>query len=137
MGRLVADPELKSLDDTSVCNFRIACERDYAKKGKEKGVDYISVEAWRNTAEFVSKWFKKGRAIVLVGRIQEKKWTDSSGNKRSMHIIAAEQVYFGGDSPKKDNKENNTYGEQEPSDNSFNPDFGFDPSFDDDSNLPF
>jgi len=123
MGRLVADPEMKTFGDAAVCKFRIACDRDFTKKGEEKKSDFISVEAWRGTAEFIGKWFTKGRTIVLVGRIQENKWKDRDGNPRTEHIMVADQAYFG-DSAKKEEIGDGGY----PS--------GFTPDFGDDGGLP-
>ncbi len=124
-GRLVADPEMKTFGDAAVCKFRIACDRDYTKKGEEKKADFISVEAWRGTAEFIGKWFTKGRTITLVGRVQENKWKDRDGNPRTEHIMVAENAYFG-DSAKKDDENggNGSYPH------------GFTPDFGDDGGLP-
>lgn len=125
MGRLVANPETKTFGDATVCKFRIACDRDFTKKGEEKVTDFINVEAWRGTGEFIGKWFTKGRTIILVGRIQENKWKDRDGSPRTEHIMVAENAYFG-DSAKKDDE--NGGGDGYP--------YGFTPDFGDDSGLP-
>ena len=82
MGRLVADPELRSTaSNLSVCSFRIAVDRDY-KKGDQKETDFIDIVAWRSTAEFVANYFNKGRMIAVDGRLQIRPWEDKDGNKR-------------------------------------------------------
>lgn len=124
MGRLVANPETKTFGDATVCKFRIACDRDFTKKGEEKATDFINVEAWRGTGEFIGKWFTKGRTIVLVGRIQENKWKDRDGNPRTEHIMVAENAYFG-DSAKKD---------EDGGDGGYP--YGFTPDFGDGGGLP-
>ena len=95
MGRLVAAPELKQAGDLPVCNFRIACERDYSGRGEERKTDFFEVVAWRGTAEFISKYFQKGSMIIVSGRLQQRSWTDKDGNKRSTVEIVADQCYFG------------------------------------------
>ncbi len=133
MGRLVADPELRNTDSgTPVCSFRIACDRDYKPKDGERETDFINVVAWRSTAEFVSKFFSKGRMAVVDGRLQIRSYTDKEGNKRTAAEIVAGSVYFGDSKPKDD-------GEQEPPayhggdiPAGFTPDLG-----DDDDDLPF
>ena len=97
MGRLVEDPELRvaGADNISVASFRVACERDYKDKNGEKQADFFTCVAWRGTAEFVSKYFSKGRMIVVDGRLQQRSWKDNDGNNRSAVEIVAENVYFG------------------------------------------
>ena len=96
MGNLVADPELKATrSTTSVCTFRIACERDFSSNG-EKVTDFIDCVAWRERAEFVCKNFSKGMPIVVSGRLQMRKWEDREGNKRSTAEIQVDTVYFAG-----------------------------------------
>lgn len=95
MGRLVADPELRSTaSNLSVCSFRIAVDRDY-KKGDQKETDFIDIVAWRSTAEFVANYFKKGRVIAVDGRLQIRPWEDKDGNKRFATEVVADNVYFG------------------------------------------
>ncbi len=95
MGRLCADPELRTTQNgVSVGSFRIAVERDYATKDSDRETDFFDVTAWRGTAEFVSKYFTKGRMIALDGRLQTQNWTDRDGNKRVSTGIVAESVYF-------------------------------------------
>lgn len=101
-GRLVKDPELRrTQNSTAVTNVRIACDRDYKPQGGEKEADFIDVIAWRGTAEFVSKYFTKGRMIIVDGRLQARDWTDKDGNKRSTVEVVADSVYFG-DSKRED-----------------------------------
>ena len=96
MGRLTRDPELRRTQSgTAVVSFSVACDRDYAAQGAEKETDFIDVVAWRNTADFVSKYFSKGRMAVVSGRLQIRSWEDKDGNKRKTAEIVAESVYFG------------------------------------------
>lgn len=96
MGRLVRDPELRRTNSgTAVASFTIACDRDFKSDGGEREADFIECVAWRNTAEFVSKYFTKGRMAVVSGRFQTRNWTDKEGNKRKATEIVAESVYFG------------------------------------------
>ena len=95
MGRLTRDPELKTTPaGISVASFAFAVERDFAEGG-EKKTDFIDVVAWRQTAEFVSKYFTKGRMVVVEGRLQIREWQDKEGNKRRSAEINADNVYFG------------------------------------------
>lgn len=100
MGRLCADPELRRTQSgTAVCNARIAVERDYADQNGERVTDFFDVAAWRGTAEFLCKYFPKGRKVVLDGRLQTRSWTDRDGNKRVTVEIVAESVYFADSRP--------------------------------------
>ena len=99
MGNLVADPEYKTTPSgVGVTTFRIAVGRRFAKQGDEVTADFISIVAWRNTAEFVSKYFTKGRAIVVVGSLQTRNWTDQNGQKRYITEVVADECYFAGNS---------------------------------------
>lgn len=96
MGRLTRDPELRRTNSgAAVTSFSIACDRDYKSDNGEREVDFFDCVAWRNTAEFVSKYFTKGRMAVVSGRLQTRMWTDKDGNKRKATEIVAESVYFG------------------------------------------
>mgnify|MGYP004694664957 FL=1 len=96
MGRLVRNPELRRTNSgTAVASFTIACDRDFKSDGGEREADFIECVSWRNTAEFVSKHFSKGRMAVVSGRLQTRNWTDKEGNKRKATEIVAESVYFG------------------------------------------
>ena len=102
MGRLTRDPELRHTGSgTPVASFTVAVDRDFKTKDGEKETDFIDVVAWRNTAEFVSKHFRKGRLAVVVGRLQIRDWKDKDGNNRRSAEVVAENIYFG-DSKKDD-----------------------------------
>ena len=99
MGRLVADPELRTTpNNVSVCSFRIAVDRDY-KKGDQRETDFIDIVAWRAAADFVANYFAKGRMIVVDGRLQIRPWTDRDGKKRYATEIVADNTYFGDSRP--------------------------------------
>lgn len=96
MGRMTRDPELRRTNSgTAVASFTMAVDRDFKPQSGEKETDFIDVVAWRNTAEFVSKYFSKGRMAVVEGRLQIRDWTDKDGNKRRTAEIVADSVYFG------------------------------------------
>lgn len=96
MGRLTANPELRhTTSGTAVTSFTIAVDRDFKGNNGEKETDFIDIVAWRNTAEFVDKYFSKGRMAVVSGRLQIRGWTDKDGNKRRTAEIIADNVYFG------------------------------------------
>lgn len=97
MGRLTADPELRHTQTgTAVASFRIAVERDFKDKTTgERGADFFSVTAWSHTAEFVSRFFTKGRMAVVDGRLQTREWQNKDGEKRFATDIVADNVYFG------------------------------------------
>lgn len=97
MGRLVADPELKTTQSgNSVCTFRIAVDRSYAAQGEERKADFITITAWRKTAEFVSKYFQKGSLITVQGRLETRQYQDKNGNNRTATEVIASEVGFGG-----------------------------------------
>lgn len=96
MGRLTRDPELRRTQSgLAVTSFSVACDRDFKNQAGEKETDFIDVVAWRSTAEFVSKYFTKGRMAVVEGRLQIRDWTDNNGGKRRNAEIVADNVYFG------------------------------------------
>ena len=97
MGRLTRDPELRHTQSgTAVASFSLAVDRDFKSRDSgEKTTDFIDVVAWRNTAEFVSKYFAKGRMAVVEGRLQIRDWTDRDGGKRRSAEVVADNVYFG------------------------------------------
>jgi len=97
MGRLVRDVELRHTQSgTSVASFTLAVDRDFKNKDTgEKSTDFIDVVAWRSTAEFVSRYFTKGRMAVVEGRLQIRDWTDKDGGKRKSAEVVADNVYFG------------------------------------------
>ena len=97
MGRLTRDPELRHTNSgIAVASFTLAVDRDFTDKNSgEKETDFIDCTAWRNTAEFVSKYFTKGRMAVVSGKLQIRKWTDKEGNNRRSAEVVADNVYFG------------------------------------------
>lgn len=97
MGRMARDPELRHTQSgTAVASFTLAVDRDFKdKQTREKATDFIDVVAWRGTAEFVSRFFTKGRMAVVVGSLQIRAWEDKEGNKRRTAEVIAESVYFG------------------------------------------
>ena len=102
MGRLTKDPELRRTQSgTAVTSFSVAVDRDFKSQSGERETDFIDVVAWRQTAEFVSKYFTKGRMAVVEGRLQVRDWTDKDGNKRRTAEVVAESIYFG-ESKKRD-----------------------------------
>ena len=99
MGRLVADPELKTVgNDVSVVSFRIAVDRNYVKQGEERQADFFNVTAWRRTAEFISKYFTKGSMIAIDGQLQSRTYQAQDGSNRTVVEVVAENASFTGDS---------------------------------------
>mgnify|MGYP001025213059 CR=1 FL=1 len=95
MGRFTADPELRYTQaGTPCCSFTLAVERDFKGQGGERETDFIDMVAWSGTAEFVAKYFYKGRMAVARGRIQTRSWTDRNDQKRKATEVVAENVYF-------------------------------------------
>lgn len=111
MGRLGKDPELRNTQSgTAVVSFSLAVDRDFKdKQTGERATDWINVVAWGQKAEFVSRYFTKGRMAVVEGRLQIRQWTDNGGNKRVSAEIVAENVYFG--DSKRDTTREEAYGE--------------------------
>lgn len=98
MGRIVNDLELKvTPNGTNVCQFRIAVDRRYQSKGEERKVDFFNVVAWRKSAEFVTKWFAKGRMIHVQGELQTRSYTDKNGNPATWYEIIADRLDFTGE----------------------------------------
>lgn len=96
MGRLTRDPELRRTGSgTAVAAFTLAVDRNYSSQDEKKETDFIDVVAWRSTAEYVYKYFTKGRMAVVSGRLQIRPWTDKEGNQRRSAEVIAESVYFG------------------------------------------
>ena len=96
MGRLTRDPELRRTQSgTAVTSFSLAVDRDFKSQSGEKETDFIDVVAWRSTAEFVAKYFTKGRMAVVEGRLQIRDWKDREGNNRRSAEVVADNVYFG------------------------------------------
>lgn len=114
MGRLTREPELRrTASGVAVASFTLAVERDMKSKEGEKETDFIDCVAWRNTAEFVSKYFSKGRMAVVSGRLQIRGWTDKEGNKRRTAEVVADNVYFA--DSKKEDSGGSSYAEEETS----------------------
>ena len=131
MGRLTRDPELRQTGSgISVASFTIAVDRDYAAQGAEKETDFVDIVAWRGTADFVSKYFAKGRMAVVSGRLQIRNWQDKEGNKRRSAEVVADNIYFG--ESKKDSQGSGSTQSSEPAQSA-----DFAPLDDDDSELPF
>ena len=97
MGRLVADPELRTTPaGVNVCQFRIACDRNFARQGEQRQADFVDIVAWRAQADFVCKYFSKGSLIAINGRIQTRNYQDKNGNNRTAFAVVAENINFGG-----------------------------------------
>ena len=116
-GRLVRDPEMRTTQSgVSVASFTLAVDRDFGgRDGGEKQTDFIDCTAWRHTAEFVSKYFSKGRMAVVSGRLQIDNYTDNDGNKRKSAKVIADNIYFG------DSKKDGATGSQSDETASFTP----------------
>ena len=106
MGRFTKDPELRRTGSgTAVTSFSLACDRDFKSQSGDKETDFIEVIAWKNTAEFVSKYFSKGRMAVVEGRLQIRDWTDKDGGKHRSAEVVADNVYFA-DSKRSESNDN-------------------------------
>ena len=122
MGRLARDPELRRTQTgTPVASFRLAVDRDFKDKNTgERATDWIDVVAWRQTAEFVSRYFTKGRMAVVEGRLQIRDWTDKDGNKRTSAEVVADNVYFGDSRRDGSDRQDNGYTNYAPGGNGGN-----------------
>jgi single-strand DNA-binding protein len=122
MGRLVADPELRHTpNDVAVTSFTLAVDRSYVKSGTERQADFIDVVAWRNTAEFVCKYFRKGQMMAVHGSIQTRTYTDKEGKNRKAFEIVASDVNFA--DSKRDSSQNSSSNENSNFSNSKATDF--------------
>ena len=110
MGRLTRDPELRRTGSgIAVASFTVAVDRDFGgRDGGERETDFIDCVAWRNTGEFVSKYFTKGSMAVVSGRLQIRSWTDKDGNKRRTAEVVADNCYFG--DSKRENEGGSSFG---------------------------
>ena len=111
MGRLTRDPELRyTQSQTPVVSFSVAVDRDFGgRDGGEKQTDFIDCVAWRSTAEFVNKYFRKGSMVAVSGRLQIRDWQDRDGNKRRSAEVVADNVYFG-ESRRREDDNRDSYG---------------------------
>ena len=117
MGRLVADPELKTTPaGINVCTFRIACDRSFVQQGQQRQADFIDVVAWRNNADFLCKHFAKGGMVAVQGRLQTRQYQDRNGNKRTAVEVVADSLSFAGSSKKPGRQAVDEGGEAPPSD---------------------
>ena len=108
MGRIVNDLELKATPSgVSVCKFRIAVDRNFQKKGEERKSDFFNVTAWRGTAEFITRFFGKGRMILIEGEMQTQQYTDKNGNPATWYDVMVENAFFTGE--KRESGENRGY----------------------------
>lgn len=117
MGRLVADPELKTTPaGINVCAFRIACDRSFVQQGQQRQADFIDVVAWRHNADFLCKYFAKGSMVTVQGRLQTRQYQDRNGNKRTAVEVVADSLSFAGSSKKPGGQAVDEGGEAPPSD---------------------
>ena len=137
MGRLTRDPELRRTGSgIAVASFTVAVDRDFSgRDGGEKETDFIDCVAWRQTGEFVSKYFTKGSMVVVSGRLQIRNWNDKDGNKRRTAEVVADNVYFG--ESKRNSEGGNSFGGNTYSAPAANPASDFAMLEDDDAQLPF
>ncbi len=137
MGRLTFDPELRTTPSgVSVVQFQVACDRNYVRQGEDRKSDFIDVTAWRQTAEFVSRYFRKGSMIAIEGSIQTDNFTDKDGNKRKSVRVVANNVSFCGSKADGGTGANPAFAQPAPSyANADNSDF--EEIVDDDDDLPF
>lgn len=128
-GRLVADPELRHTQQgTPVASYRLAVDRDYkSKDSNAQNTDFVNIVSWRNTAEFVSRYFTKGRMMLVEGRLQMRSYTDKDGNRRVAAEVVTDNVHFA--DSRKDGSNNE--------DGSLQESAGFEELADDDGDLPF
>ena len=96
MGRLTRDPEVRytQTNNTLVCNYSLAVNRRFARRGEERQADFFNIVAWGKTGEFCSKYFKKGQQVGVIGRLQTRNWDDENGQKHYATEVVAEEVYF-------------------------------------------
>ena len=115
MGRLTADPELRTTSSNiSFVRFTVAVDRAYQKQGTERQTDFINVVAWRQQAEFVAKYFTKGRMINVVGSLQTRSWDDQNGQKRYVTEVIADEINFCGDSRQDNGSQGAAYSAPQP-----------------------
>lgn len=140
MGRLTKDPDLRYTPTGNIarCTFTLAVDRRYAKQGEERQADFINIVAWRNQAEFCSKYFTKGLKVVVIGSMQNRNWDDAEGKRHYITEVVTDEVYFAegrrneGVSPSRPSSQPG-----QPSLSESNQDGGYFPINDDDDELPF
>lgn len=140
MGRLTSDPELRyTQSGIAVASFTLAVERDFSSRDGGEKVDWIDCVAWRHTAEFLTKYFSKGRMVVAVGRLETGSWTDTEGKNRKSVNVVAQNIYFG--DSKRDNQNTggyqSSYGQPAQNTRSANQVQGFTEISTEDDELPF
>ena len=130
LGRLTKDPEIRytQTNNIMVASFSLAVNRRFAKEGEERQADFINVVAWSKTAEFCSKYFKKGQQVGIIGRIQTRNWEDDQGQKHYVTEVVAEEAYFA--DSKREGADESILGSSTPVNNEFEP-------IQDDDELPF
>lgn len=135
MGRLVADPELKSTPNgVSVTTIRLAVNRSFSEKDGERKADFITVVAWRKTAEFICKYFKKGDPILVQGNLQTRQYTDKDDKKQFVTELIAEKVFFAGGKKSAAGNEYDTAAKEKPDAELSDDNYSIP---DDDGDLPF
>jgi single-strand DNA-binding protein len=137
MGRLTADPELRVTPQTnsSVVRFTLAVNRTFKAQEGQPTADFFNVVAWKSTADFVNKYFKKGQNVLIEGNLRNNNWTDKDGNKRFSTEVHADHVYFAGS--KSEHSQNQTSSDSSVSKNIVDNGDGFYPLTGDDENMPF
>ena len=133
MGRLTRDPEVRytQTNNTLVASFSLAVNRRFTREGDAQTADFINVTAWSKTGEFVSKYFKKGQQVGLIGRLQTRNWEDEQGQKHYVTEVVAEEAYFA------DSKRNSEESNDPFSNNTFGENNGSDFGITSDDDLPF
>lgn len=138
MGRLAADPELKTTNSgLSVAGFRMAVDRNYqSKEGGEKQADFIPCVAWRQTAEFIARYFGKGRMIAVEGALQSRNYEDKDGRKRTAYEVLVDHAYFADSKPQEDRQQAPAAAQAAPAQPQLQIPSAADP-YSDDGDLPF
>lgn len=137
-GRLTRDPELRyTQSNVAVVSFSVAVDRDISKPGEQREADFFTVVAWRQTAEFVSQWFRKGAMIMIDGRLQTRKWQDKHDQNRTETEILADRVYFGSVKASDTSESSGNRNAQQPAQYAAQPAGGFQPMNADDEDCPF
>ena len=137
-GRLTRDPELRyTQSNVAVVSFSVAVDRDISKPGEQREADFFTVVAWRQTAEFVSQWFRKGSMIIVDGRLQTRKWQDKQGQTRTETEILADRCYFGSVKAAESSEPSGSRNAQQSAQYAAQPAGGFQQMATDDDDCPF